>query len=86
MFIAMAFYLVLVITFIVINWWDALSTNHELEEVRKIAYSDKMMKKTNYIFGHIAGDELLIGSAECIIKAFGAYGSYGCYASCIWYF
>ena len=112
MFIAMAFYLVLVITFLVINWWDALSTNHELEEVRKIAYSDKMtdlenrqaydeyiallneriaagdiderllvlmmdvngLKKTNDIFGHIAGDELLIGSAECIVKAFGAYG------------
>ena len=112
MFIAMAFYLVLVIIFLVINWWDALSTNHELEEVRKIAYSDKMtdlenrraydeyiallnerivagdiderllvlmmdvngLKKTNDIFGHIAGDELLIGSAECIVKAFGAYG------------
>ncbi len=112
MFIAMAFYLVLVIIFLVINWWDALSINHELEEVRKIAYSDKMtdlenrqaydeyiallneriaagdiderllvlmmdvngLKKTNDIFGHIAGDELLIGSAECIVKAFGAYG------------
>ena len=32
------------------------------------------LKKTNDIFGHIVGDELLIGSAECIIKAFGAYG------------
>ncbi|MBR1572556.1 MAG: diguanylate cyclase [Lachnospiraceae bacterium] len=112
MFIAMAIYLVLAIIFLVINWWDALSTNHELEAVRKIAYSDKMtdlenrraydeyisllneriiagdidehllvmmmdvngLKKTNDIFGHIVGDELLIGSAECIIKAFGAYG------------
>ena len=108
----MTIYVVIVIVFLVFNWWDALTANHELEHVRKIAYSDKMtdlenrraydeyiellneriathgldknllvlmmdvngLKKTNDIFGHLAGDELLIGSAECIIKAFGAYG------------
>ncbi|MCR5144655.1 MAG: diguanylate cyclase [Lachnospiraceae bacterium] len=32
------------------------------------------LKKTNDILGHAAGDELLVGSAECIVKAFGGYG------------
>ena len=110
--IVMTVYIVIVIVFLVINWWDALTLNQELNQVKKIAYSDKMtalenrraydeyidllneriaahgidenllvlmmdvngLKKTNDIFGHLAGDELLIGSAECIIKAFGAYG------------
>ena len=110
--VSMTAYIVIVLIFLVYNWWDALSANHELEQVKKIAYSDKMtdlenrraydeyiallderikigdvdkrllvlmmdvngLKKTNDIYGHMAGDELLIGSAECINKSFGAYG------------
>ena len=32
------------------------------------------LKKTNDIFGHMAGDELVIGVAECILKVFGEHG------------
>ena len=32
------------------------------------------LKKTNDIFGHVAGDELIIGTAECIKKTFRDYG------------
>ena len=32
------------------------------------------LKKTNDIFGHTAGDELIIGVAECILKVFGDRG------------
>lgn len=32
------------------------------------------LKKTNDIFGHTAGDELIIGVAECILKVFGDHG------------
>ncbi len=32
------------------------------------------LKKTNDIFGHMAGDELIIGVAECILKVFGDHG------------
>lgn len=32
------------------------------------------LKKTNDIFGHMAGDELIIGVAECILKVFGDRG------------
>lgn len=34
------------------------------------------LKKTNDIFGHVAGDELVIGVAECILKVFGEHGRF----------
>lgn len=34
------------------------------------------LKKTNDIFGHTAGDELVIGVAECILKVFGEHGRF----------
>ena len=108
----MTSYIVIVVLYLILNWWDALTKNTELKEARKIAYSDKMtdlenrraydeyiallnekiksgdaddrlfvmmmdvngLKKTNDIFGHIAGDELLVGSAECIYRNFGDHG------------
>ncbi|MCR5747667.1 MAG: diguanylate cyclase [Lachnospiraceae bacterium] len=110
--LAMMFYAVTVVVYMIINLWNALKQNLELQHIKKIAYLDNMtglenrraysdcieylneriekdeadsllsvvmldvngLKKTNDIFGHAAGDELITGSAECIKKVFGDIG------------
>ncbi|MCR4675261.1 MAG: diguanylate cyclase [Lachnospiraceae bacterium] len=101
-----------IISNLLMNLWEALKRNLELERVKKIAYLDKMtelenrrsydeyiaqltekdihdpnyqnlrfimldingLKRTNDIFGHMAGDELIIGTADCVKKAFNGIG------------
>gem|GEM_PF-1734579 len=110
--LAMTFYSIAVISYMLNNLWSALKSNLELEHVKKLAYFDNMtglenrrafkeyvdelnakikngqaekdltiimldvngLKKTNDIYGHLAGDELLNGSAECIAKVYSSLG------------
>ncbi len=117
LFVAMAltFFAFTVSDYLVGQLWGAIRQNVELDQVRKIAYSDNMtglgnrrayddyvdtlsyrydsgeddedlsvvvldangLKKTNDIYGHNAGDELIIAASRCIMSAFSDVGS--CY-------
>lgn len=48
---------------------------HRDEDFVVVSVDVNSLKATNDSLGHNAGDELLIGAAECLEKCFGAYGN-----------
>jgi len=110
--LAMMFYAVAVIVYLLSNFWKNIKSRIEAEQIRKYAYTDNLtglenrrayneyvneleekhkegklsknltavvfdlngLKKTNDIFGHVAGDELITAAARCIEVVYAEYG------------
>lgn len=54
---------------------EAMNTSILTDDFMYIALDLNGLKSANDTFGHIAGDELIVGAAECMNKSFSEYGT-----------